>query len=81
MYYYVDDVYVYDNANTWETDRHMREAYIERYAKAGHEVRLVDGYTGEDETYGPWNDKPYREIAPNENWGFRPFDEEGYRQD
>lgn len=78
MLFYVDDKIVYDNANTWEVNEHMINTYIERYAKAGHKVTIVG--EGIVQTYGPWNEKPYREISSNENWKLRPRGE-GYRVD
>jgi hypothetical protein len=80
FYVYVDDKYVYDNANRWETNAHFRAVYVERYALAGHKVRFIDDIDDKDETHGPWNVKPYRKIADNENWGLRPRGE-GYRLD
>lgn len=80
FYVYVDDRYVYDNANSWETNAHIRDLYIERYAIAGHKVRFVDDIDDKDETWGPTNLKPYRVIADNENWRLRPRSE-GYRLD
>jgi hypothetical protein len=80
FYVYVDDKYVYDNANSWEINDHIRAVYIERYALAGHKVRFTDDIDDKDETHGPWNVKPYREIQPDENWRLRPRSE-GWRID